>query len=89
MNNSLGAHLGSKHHSPDLTKDYETIRNRLREYNVPVPEAGRIIYPDDPSKGEVANVVNVGLKQLQGPLNDYNRAFQQLQRQRRDRKSVV
>ncbi|EJF62114.1 hypothetical protein DICSQDRAFT_44032, partial [Dichomitus squalens LYAD-421 SS1] len=83
INDSLGAHLGSKHRSPDLTKDYETICNRLREYNVLVPEAGRLIYSDNPSKGEVLNIVSAGLKQLPGPLNDYNRTFEQLQRQRR------
>ena len=83
INNSLGSQLGSKHHSPDLTKDYETIRNRLREYNILTPELGRVIYLHDPSKGEVPNVVNVGLRLLRGPLHDYNKAFQQLQRQRR------
>ena len=32
---------------------------------------------------EVANVVTVGLRQLSGPLNEYNKAFSQLQRRRR------
>ena len=83
INDALGARLGSKHQSPDLTKDYETICNRLREYSVLIPEPGRVIYQHDPTKGEVPNVVNAGLKQLHGPLRDYNRAFQQLQQQRR------
>ncbi|KAI1784236.1 hypothetical protein LXA43DRAFT_902027 [Ganoderma leucocontextum] len=82
INESLGARLGSTSVKISILLDYETIRNRLREYNVLIREPGRVIYQHDPSKGETPNVVTAGHKQLQGPLNDYNRAFRQLQRQR-------
>ncbi|PIL28976.1 hypothetical protein GSI_09023 [Ganoderma sinense ZZ0214-1] len=60
MNSTLGAQLGTKHHTPE--------RRVLRG----VKDA------------EVPNVVAAGLKQLQKPLAEYNKTFQQLQQRRRE-----
>ncbi|KAI0350723.1 hypothetical protein OH77DRAFT_1514255 [Trametes cingulata] len=80
VNRSLGARLGTRHHSPQLHRDISAIRDKLRMHNVYGVEPGRIIEGEN---REVPNVVTTGLNQLPGPLSDYNRMFTQLQRRRR------
>ncbi|KAI0675801.1 hypothetical protein C8Q78DRAFT_963648 [Trametes maxima] len=83
INGTLGARLGSKHHSPTLDKDFTALCSSLRTNNIFEVENGRVVNPENAGAGAVPNVMNVGLNQLQGPLDDYNGAFKQLQRRRR------
>ncbi|EJF56897.1 hypothetical protein DICSQDRAFT_150154 [Dichomitus squalens LYAD-421 SS1] len=82
MNETLGANLGTKHHSPDLQKDFESLCDLMRGNGVFRVEPGRVLR--DMSNTEVPNVVASGLKQLSGPLFEYNKTFEQLQRRRRE-----
>ncbi|KAI0651871.1 hypothetical protein C8Q79DRAFT_897275 [Trametes meyenii] len=83
INSALGAKLGSKHQSPTLEKDFAALCDSLRTNAIFEIEPGRVVDKNNVQAGAVPNIVNVGLNQLQGPLNDYNRAFKQLQRRRR------
>lgn len=78
MNNMFGARLGSKHHSPDIARDLQTLCNAMRAHRVFELRPGRTI-----TGSEVPNVATIGLQQLGDPLKVYNAAFTQLQRRRR------
>ncbi len=82
MNASLGARLGTKHHTPELDRDLQTLRDALHLHKVLRVAPGRILRAV--KKPVVPNVMNVGLTQLFGPLNEYNKTFKQLQRRRRE-----
>ncbi|PIL24781.1 hypothetical protein GSI_12667 [Ganoderma sinense ZZ0214-1] len=82
MNATLGARLGTKHKSPTLDKDLIALQNSLQEHNVFQLEPGRVLR--DMKTPVVPNVVTLGLNQLHGPLQDYNRTFAQLQQRRRE-----
>ncbi|EJF61026.1 hypothetical protein DICSQDRAFT_41746, partial [Dichomitus squalens LYAD-421 SS1] len=82
MNATLGARLGTKHQSPDLQKDLELLSNSMRENGIFHVEPGRVLRAM--TSAEVPNVVATGLKQLPGPLFEYNKMFHQLQRRRRE-----
>ncbi|KAH9929201.1 uncharacterized protein B0H18DRAFT_1154576 [Fomitopsis serialis] len=86
MNEALGSKQGMKHAAPDLTRDLEELRRSLAEGNVYVVQPGRII---DGEKGVVPNVVAVGLSQLAGPLNDYNKLMAKLKKRRRRSSPLV
>ena len=83
MNASLGARLGDKHHSPSLERDLASLQDSMRQHSIFKVELGR--HMPGVTKGEVPNVVTEGLNALPGPLADYNRAFEQLQRRLRGR----
>lgn len=83
VNSTLGAKLGSKHHTPNLDKDLLALRQSLMGHNIFGIEPGRVIDRAKPETGVVPNIVNVGLNMLPGPLDDYNRAFKNLQERRR------
>jgi len=79
VNGTLGSKQGSKHAAPDLANDIQELKRSLREHNVYTFERGRTI---DGTKPVVPNIIALGLTQLHGPLNDYNRMFQQLKKRR-------
>ncbi|KAH9897009.1 hypothetical protein C8Q73DRAFT_642360 [Cubamyces lactineus] len=83
VNGALGVRLGSKHHTPNVERDLMAICNSLQEHNVFGIERGRVINPIDVMNGLVPNVINIGLNQLAGPLDEYNDVFRKLQRRRR------
>nr|VWO97743.1 Pre-mRNA-splicing ATP-dependent RNA helicase PRP28 (EC [Ganoderma boninense] len=82
MNSTLGARLGTKHQAPDRSRDLATLQNSMREHNVFTVQHGRILR--GVKDGEVPNAISAGLSQLVGPLNEYNKIFQQLQKRRRE-----
>ena len=75
MNNALGAKLGQKHHSPDLSKDIRKILESLRAKAVYEVKPGRTI---ENNKPEVPNIATLGIRALAGPLREYNERFEQL-----------
>lgn len=83
VNGALGVRLGSKHQTPNVERDLMAVCNSLQEHNVFGIERGRVINSTDVTSGLVPNVINIGLNQLAGPLNDYNDVFRKLQRRRR------
>lgn len=72
INSTLGSCQGSKHSTPDLWKDIKTLMDSLEERRVYTIEHGRVITG---KKASILNVTNVGLKNLAGPLRDYNTMF--------------
>lgn len=80
INNDLGSRQGSRHSSPDLSRDIQELVKSLREHRVYVPEPGRVIESD---KSTVPNVISVGLHTLPTPLREYNEAFSKLRERRR------
>ncbi|KAI0690244.1 hypothetical protein C8T65DRAFT_834461 [Cerioporus squamosus] len=78
----LGARLGTKHHTPEMARDLATLRDTLRVHDVLKVTNGRALR--GVKNAVIPNVMNVGLTQLFGPLNEYNRTFKQLQRRRRE-----
>ncbi|RXW23327.1 hypothetical protein EST38_g2525 [Candolleomyces aberdarensis] len=80
FNSSLGSDLGTKHADARLAEDIQSLMNSLKEHKVYSLQVGRVTQEDDPP---VPDIVTVGLQQLTGPLEDYNRVFQQLQKRRR------
>ncbi|KAJ2929189.1 hypothetical protein H1R20_g7903, partial [Candolleomyces eurysporus] len=80
FNSSLGSDLGTKHADACLAEDIQSLMNSLKEHNVYSLQVGRVTQEDNLP---VPDIVTVGLQQLTGPLEDYNRAFQQLQKRRR------
>ncbi|KAF7321739.1 hypothetical protein MKEN_00695600 [Mycena kentingensis (nom. inval.)] len=82
LNGLLGADLGTKHKSPDLTKDIAVLMSRLHEYEVHTLKRGRVIGEDD--GGATTDIISAGLATLSdsstNPLDDYNAAFKTLQR---------
>lgn len=81
MNDTLGARLGTKHHTPDVTRDLEALLKSMREHGIFSQQPGRVI--EGIKKPEVPNAITVGLQQLKTPLKEYNTMFAQLQRRRR------
>ncbi|KAJ2916959.1 hypothetical protein MD484_g3437, partial [Candolleomyces efflorescens] len=79
FNNTLGSDLGTKHADARLAEDIQSLMDSLKEHKVYSLQSGRVTQEDDPP---VPDVVTSGLQQLIGPLEDYNRAFQQLQKRR-------
>lgn len=82
MNATLGARLGTKHKSPSLDKDLVALQNSMQEHGVFKIENGRVLR--DMKDPVVPNVITLGLNQLYTPLQEYNRAFSQLQQRRRE-----
>lgn len=80
MNSTLGANLGQKHHTPDLSKDIHKLLESLREKAIYEVQTGRTVEGD---KAEVSNMVTAGLQALSGPLRDYNKQFSELREQYR------
>ena len=80
INTDLGSRQGSKHATPDLTRDINELIKSLREHRVYEVEHGRIIEGDAPT---VPNIVSAGLSALPTPLREYNDAFRKLQERRR------
>ena len=80
VNGSLSSHQGSKHASPDLTRDIGILMKSLHERGVYKVELGRKLTG---KKAMVPNTVTAGLNSLVGPLNDYNDLFLRLQARRR------
>lgn len=80
MNQDLGSRQGSRHSSPDLSKDIVELMRSLHEHRVYCYEGGRVIEGENT---EVRNVVTAGLRNLHKPLADYNNMFSRLQEQRR------
>ncbi len=81
VNQHFGAHLGTKHSTPDLTRDLTTISDSMRATGVFCQKPGRVLR--GVKKGEVPNTITAGIQQLAGPLADYNRTFARLQRRLR------
>ncbi|EJF59284.1 hypothetical protein DICSQDRAFT_172208 [Dichomitus squalens LYAD-421 SS1] len=82
MNDTLGARLGNKHQSPSLHKDIDSLTNLMRNNSIFRVEPGHVLH--DMTNTEVPNIVAAGLKQLPGPLLEYNKMFKQWQRRRRE-----
>ncbi|KZT69353.1 hypothetical protein DAEQUDRAFT_646439, partial [Daedalea quercina L-15889] len=80
INEALGSKQGTKHATPDLTRDLEELQRTLAATDVYRIHPGRVI---DGEKAVVPNVVSVGLSQLSGPLCEYNRMMSVLKRRRR------
>lgn len=79
INDSLGSDMGTKHASAKLAQDIKSLMHSLNEHKVYEVVPGRVT-PDEPP---VPDVINNGLNQLAGPLNDYNTAFKRLQTRRK------
>ncbi|RDX50743.1 hypothetical protein OH76DRAFT_1348447 [Lentinus brumalis] len=82
MNARFGARLGNKHSTPGLERDIASLQNSMRTNSVFQKTPGRILR--GVKNGEVPNVIASGLKQLYGPLAEYNKMFTRLQRRRRE-----
>jgi hypothetical protein len=80
FNSTLGSDLGTKHADARLAEDIQSLMDSLKEHKVYSLQSGRVTQEDNPP---VLDVATVGLQQLTNPLEDYNRAFQQLQKRRR------
>ncbi|KJA22243.1 hypothetical protein HYPSUDRAFT_1084706 [Hypholoma sublateritium FD-334 SS-4] len=84
FNQELGSDQGTKHASPDLSKDIDCLMSSLAEYKVYELQPGRTL--DDEEK-PVKDVIQVGFRNLtdgtKSPLSDYNEAFRRLQECRR------
>jgi len=80
----LGADQGTRHAPPQLSKDIESLMNSLSEHNVYKIQKGRTLDDDDPL---VKDIISAGFHSLttgtKNPLNEYNDAFEKLQRRRR------
>ncbi|KAH9934407.1 hypothetical protein B0H21DRAFT_77941 [Amylocystis lapponica] len=79
INGSLGAKQGTKHHTPDLTRDITELRQSLRTHRVYHIEPGRVIDGED---SVVPNIAAIGFNRLVGPLNEYNETFTRLKARR-------
>ena len=80
INHDLGSRQGSKHASPDLSRDINELMKSLREHRVYTVERGRVI---EGEKALVPNLVSSGLRALPKPLREYNSTFLKLQARRR------
>ncbi|KAJ7067779.1 hypothetical protein C8F01DRAFT_1217523 [Mycena amicta] len=84
LNGLLGADLGTKHKSPDLTNDIAVLMDRLRQYEVHTIKRGRVIAEDDGGPATDSDIISAGLATLvdaaTNPIDEYNTAFQTLQR---------
>ncbi len=81
VNTNFGARLGSKHHTPDITRDLTELQDSMRANSVFRQQPGRILRGI--KSCEVPNAITTGLLNLHEPLADYNMAFAKLQRRRR------
>lgn len=77
MHDDLGSRQGTKHTSPDLQKDIQRLMDSLRDHEVYVLKEGRII---DQEKAVVPNAISIGLRELQGPLQEFNKTFKRIQK---------
>ncbi|KAF8155239.1 hypothetical protein K438DRAFT_1777780 [Mycena galopus ATCC 62051] len=77
MNVELGAQQGSKHGTPDLTKDIATLMASLDEHEVYVEKEGRVL--DDDEKA-VPDVISGGIAAL---THEFNHQFEILRERRR------
>ncbi|TFK91729.1 hypothetical protein K466DRAFT_562741 [Polyporus arcularius HHB13444] len=82
INARFGARLGNKHSTPGLERDMASLQSSMRANTVFQKTPGRILR--GVKNGEVPNVIAAGLKQLHGPLAEYNKMFSRLQRRRRE-----
>ncbi|KAJ7654569.1 hypothetical protein DFH06DRAFT_1133343 [Mycena polygramma] len=89
INVDLGARQGSKHATPDLEDDIDTLMDSLAEHDVYVETEGRVLDDDEKPAPDVYSVGAAALTHgsLTTPLADFNAAFEVL-RARRDLTSV-
>ncbi|KAF6743085.1 hypothetical protein DFP72DRAFT_147275 [Ephemerocybe angulata] len=80
IHSSLGSDMGTKHASAKLAEDIRSLMDSLSEHRVYEILPGRVTAEDDPP---VLDVISVGMQQLQGPLDEYNKAFKRLQERRK------
>ncbi|KAL4247085.1 hypothetical protein ABKN59_001421 [Abortiporus biennis] len=80
MNQDLGDKQGTKHQSPDLSEDIQTLMNSLAEREVYTCKPGRVIHRDN---AIIPNVVNVGLSSIPASVGEFNQKFKQQQARRR------
>lgn len=75
MHEDLGSRQGTKHASPDLERDIAELMRSLKEHNVCVIEPGRTLNEDE----IIPNAASVGLQNIDGPLEEFNEMFSNLQ----------
>jgi hypothetical protein len=85
MHDVLGADQGAKHRAPEISDDVARLMADL-ELNEVYKTKGRLF--KNPVDKPVPDVISKGLNSLAGPLQEYNRAFEQL-RTRLHRPPVV
>jgi hypothetical protein len=78
MHGMLGTDQGTKHTPPDLSDDIRRLMKSLGDCHV-YEKYGRTFTVPDDIKGEVEDVIKKGLKDITGPLREYNRTFANLQ----------
>ncbi|KAJ3480977.1 hypothetical protein NLI96_g7980 [Meripilus lineatus] len=72
--------MGSKHAAPDLKNDIQVLMKYLHERKVYTFERGRSI---DGEKAVAINALQIGMKNLPGPLAEYNSTFKRMQERHR------
>ncbi|KAJ7613568.1 hypothetical protein FB45DRAFT_759167 [Roridomyces roridus] len=81
LNGTLGADLGTKHKSPDHSKDVNVLMIRLNQYDVHKIVRGRVIDEDDGAP--VTDIISAGLTDLtdatKNAIDEYNTTFRLLQ----------
>lgn len=86
INEKLGSKQGSKHHSPDLTRDIQELMKSLRRYHVYEKQPDQVI---EGPRAMVQDVIVTGLRDLRKPLDDYNSLFTWLRARHRVRPLIL